>query len=155
MSFKAVYMMFAPGTFKAKSNLALGSPAHRSAGSVEALEKYAQRGWPHVEGITLQDQTNIRAPFHFGKRFVDDGESWVIPFDVTSLGVPANEPDTVAGRSFNLWCNVRTLTPEIRFVIVNHNLLSSPLVTNMEFGQKIMTYLRVLQEKHIHVDPHA
>ncbi len=145
---KAAYSLFPKPTFE--KNLTLFT-SNRTAKREEAIQKYVDRGWTLVRTISDEDQENESAPFHYGKRWVTDDQSWVIPLDASDIG---RDDDPLACGSFNLCRHINnTNQPEIRFVSIVNPALPNNLVINHEFGVKVKAYIRLI--KQMYDDPYG
>jgi len=153
ITFKAAYSLYPKGTLEDKKMLLTGSP--RKFNHKQALEKYVRRGWHAVRSISPDEQADSSAAFRFGKRWVTDSNSWILPLDTGDLEVSKHTADPFASQSFNLVCNAENLLPEIRFTIIRHDRISELLVSNVEFGEKVLCLLQLFKEGNVQTSPHA
>ncbi|KLO11401.1 hypothetical protein SCHPADRAFT_831197, partial [Schizopora paradoxa] len=75
---KAAYSLFPNTTFEERLTL---FTSNRTIQREQAIHKYAERGWTVVRTLSGFEQENEPTSFRYGKRWVTDNQSWVIPFD--------------------------------------------------------------------------
>ncbi|KLO11402.1 hypothetical protein SCHPADRAFT_998949 [Schizopora paradoxa] len=137
---KAAYSLFPKATFEEKVAL---FTAIRETKHENALQKYIDRGWKLVKFITPEVQQNPHSSLRYGRRWVSDNKSWVLPLDTTGLG---RDDDNFAHGSFNMYCNMKDMMPEMSFTSIKDPELKNSYVLNLEMGAKVKAYIKLCKE---------
>jgi hypothetical protein len=97
ISYDAAHSLYPRATFEERRTLAMSVS---TPGEIEALGKYAVRGWKIQEDIWAHEENKPRtSSFHmFQIRWVNDNKTWTIPLDVT--GVIMRPPPSATSDAF-------------------------------------------------------
>lgn len=118
---------------------------------VDAVAKYAARGWTVVEDLHPNIQDNPYADLRLGARWVDDGHSWVLP--LPPLPAPASassvkeQPDAFSLNSFTLTRNADDGLPEIGYALITAPELATTYTASYAFARKVPMCLAALREQ--------
>ena len=132
----AAYSLFPKATFEDRVNLQLARGSRRSwrrERDLRAIAKYTDRGWLLIGNAKFYHES--QSTFNYGKRWIADSHSWVLPLDISELQTPL-PPDSFSLGSFNLFFDESIHVSRVLFSLVAPPYLSARLTINREMVYK-------------------
>ncbi|KZT22872.1 hypothetical protein NEOLEDRAFT_1070661 [Neolentinus lepideus HHB14362 ss-1] len=88
ISFEKAYSLYPTATFEQRRSLILASDGPSQE---PAQQKYRERGWTLLAGISSQERWDGRRAMSTTPRWIEDRFAWVIPLDLTNVVQPQEE----------------------------------------------------------------